>query len=43
MKLALAIIVILIVAGSIFADYKWRRWMADRRRDRDQSSRSQAP
>ena len=25
---------ILIVAGSIFADYKWRRWIARHRRDR---------
>lgn len=34
-KVALAIIVILIVAGSLFADYKWRKWMADRRRDHE--------
>ncbi len=25
---------ILIVAGSIFADYKWRHWIARHRRDR---------
>ena len=35
MKLALAIVAILIVGLSFFADYKWRRWMAERRRDRD--------
>jgi hypothetical protein len=35
MKLALAVIVILVVVLSFFADYKWRRWMAERRRDRD--------
>jgi hypothetical protein len=36
MKTLLVIIVILIVAGSIFADYKWREWLARNRRDRDQ-------
>jgi hypothetical protein len=37
MKLILIItIVILVIAGSIFADYKWRDWMARQRRDRDQ-------
>ena len=38
MKIILAILAILILAGSIFADYKWRRWMAARRaehRDRE--------
>lgn len=35
MKLALAIIVVLIVAGSLLADYKWRKWIAARRRIRD--------
>jgi hypothetical protein len=34
MKLLLAIVVILAVAGSFFADYKWRQWMAARRRER---------
>ena len=37
-KVFLVILAILILAGSIFADYKWRRWMAARRaehRDRD--------
>jgi hypothetical protein len=43
MKLALAIIAILVIAGSLFADYKWRRWMAERHRDRDSSDRSQIP
>jgi hypothetical protein len=36
MKLLLGILVALIVAGSFFADYKWRQWMAARRRDRQQ-------
>jgi hypothetical protein len=43
MKLALAIIAALIVAASLFADYRWRRWMADRRRDHDNSDRHQVP
>lgn len=34
MKIALVIIGIILVAVSIFADYKWRKWMAERRRDR---------
>jgi hypothetical protein len=34
MKIFLAIIVVLVVAGSLFADYKWRQWIAARRRDR---------
>jgi hypothetical protein len=35
MKIFLAIFAVVIVAGSLFADYKWRQWMAARRRDRD--------
>jgi hypothetical protein len=34
MKILLAIIVVLLVAASIYADHKWRQWMAARRRDR---------
>jgi len=34
MKIILGILVVLIVAVSLFADYKWRQWMAARRRDR---------
>ena len=33
MKLALIAIVVLVVV-SFVADYKWRKWMADRKRDR---------
>jgi hypothetical protein len=32
--IALAILVVLIVAGSIYADYRWRKWVDARRRDR---------
>jgi general stress protein CsbA len=34
MKLLLAILVLILIAASVFADYKWRQWMAARRRDR---------
>jgi hypothetical protein len=34
MKILLAIIVVALVVVSIYADYKWRQWMAARRRDR---------
>jgi len=35
MKLLLAIAVILLIAGSLFADYKWRRWMEARQAQRE--------
>lgn len=35
MIIVLFILAIIVVAGSILADYRWRRWMAERRRDRD--------
>jgi hypothetical protein len=34
MKLILGIIGIIIVIGSIIADYKWRQWIAARKRER---------
>jgi hypothetical protein len=34
MKIILGILAVLIIAASLFADYKWRQWMAARRRDR---------
>jgi hypothetical protein len=33
MKIVLIIVALVVVAGLAFADHKWRRWMADRRRD----------
>jgi len=33
MKLVFVALAVLIIAGSLFADYKWRQWMADRHRD----------
>ncbi len=38
MKLLLAIVAVVIVAASIFADYKWRQWIATRRRDRNHTN-----
>jgi hypothetical protein len=34
MKIILGIAAVLLVAASVFADYKWRQWIAARRRDR---------
>jgi general stress protein CsbA len=34
MKFLLAIVIAILIAASIFADYKWRKWIADRKRDR---------
>jgi hypothetical protein len=36
MKFVLVIVVVLIVAASLFADYKWRQWLARNRNGRDQ-------
>jgi hypothetical protein len=36
MKLILIIVVVMVLAGSLVADYKWRQWMAARRRERHQ-------
>jgi hypothetical protein len=35
MKLILIVVAVLVLAGSLVADYKWRQWMAARRRERD--------
>jgi hypothetical protein len=34
MKLVLGILAVVFVVVSLIADYKWRQWMAARRRDR---------
>jgi hypothetical protein len=34
MKILLLIVAAAVVAGSFIADYKWRQWMAARRRER---------
>jgi len=38
MKLVLVILIVVILASSIYADYRWRRWMAARRREHDGES-----
>jgi hypothetical protein len=38
MKVFLGILAVFVVAASIVADYKWRRWMAARRADKDLSA-----
>jgi len=35
MKIVFCILAALVVAASLVADYKWRQWMANRRRDRE--------
>jgi hypothetical protein len=34
MKIFIGLLAIVLIAASLFADYKWRRWMANRRRER---------
>jgi hypothetical protein len=34
MKILLGIVALVVVAGSFYVDYKWRQWMAARRRER---------
>lgn len=36
MKLILILVVVAALAGSLVADYKWRRWMDARRRKRNE-------
>jgi hypothetical protein len=40
MKLVLIVVLALLVIGSLIADYKWRRWMAARRREREPVNRN---
>lgn len=35
MKILAGVLVVLFIAGTLFADYKWRQWMAARKRDRE--------
>jgi len=35
MKLIFILVAAVVIAGSLFADYKWRQWMNARRRDRN--------
>jgi hypothetical protein len=40
MKLLLILVAIGLVAGSLVADFYWRRWMARRREERDRDQRN---
>lgn len=35
-KLILIVVAVVVIGGSIFADYKWRRWVESRRAEGDQ-------
>jgi hypothetical protein len=35
MKLLVAIVALVLVALSFVADYRWKRWIAERKRERD--------
>jgi len=34
-KILLGILAAVLIAASLFADYKWRQWLAARKRDRE--------
>ena len=40
MKLLLILIAVTLVAGSLAADYFWRRWMARRKEERERDRRA---
>jgi hypothetical protein len=35
MKILLGVLAIIVIGASLFADYKWRQWIAARKRDRE--------
>jgi hypothetical protein len=38
MKIALIIIGLILIAGSFYADYRWKRWMEARKAERDKDN-----
>jgi len=36
MKILFAVVLIVVIAGSIYADYRWRKWVDARKRERQQ-------
>ncbi len=38
MKIVLIVVAVLVLVGSFVVDYKWRQWIAARRRERDSGS-----
>lgn len=39
MKWLFITVAVVLLAGSFYADYKWRQWMAARKSERDRDSR----
>jgi hypothetical protein len=39
MKILLVVLLLVVVAGSVYADYRWRMWVSNRRRERDEHDR----
>jgi hypothetical protein len=39
MRILFAVVAVVLIAGSLLADYKWRQWMAARRQERDNERR----
>jgi hypothetical protein len=37
MKIFFLVFVFILVAGSVYADYRWRTWVAARRQERDRN------
>jgi hypothetical protein len=42
MKIIVLILGALVVGGSIYADYRWRRWVAAQREERDRNPEQRA-
>lgn len=40
MKVFLAIVAAVLIAGSLLADYSWRRWMERRREEKERDRRA---
>ncbi len=36
MKTALLIVALVLITGSVYADYRWKRWMEERKKNRDE-------
>jgi hypothetical protein len=39
LKLLLILVIFFVVAGSFLADYRWKRWIAKQREQRERESR----
>jgi hypothetical protein len=35
MKIALIILALILITGSFYVDYRWKKWMAERNKDRE--------